>query len=45
MWEFFNPGLAGEQQEFIATLFEVTRVPADFFQPSFSPETTEDGGS
>ena len=30
VWEFYNPHRAGEQQEFIATLFEMLRLPEDF---------------
>jgi hypothetical protein len=28
VWEFYNPHRAGEQDEYVATLFEVTRLPA-----------------
>lgn len=31
VWEFYNPHRAGRNQELIATLFEVRRVPEDFF--------------
>lgn len=30
VWEFYNPHRAGENNELIATLFEVVRVPVDF---------------
>lgn len=30
VWEFYNPNRAGEDQEFIATLPEVIRLPADY---------------
>jgi len=30
VWEFYNPHRAGEQQEFIATLFEMLRLPETF---------------
>ena len=30
VWEFYNPHRAGPQDEYIATLFEVIRLPADF---------------
>jgi hypothetical protein len=30
VWEFYNPNRAGEQQEYIATLFEMLRLPAGF---------------
>ncbi|MDH3211836.1 MAG: arylsulfotransferase family protein [Myxococcales bacterium] len=30
VWEFFNPHRAGERSQYIATLFEVVRLPADF---------------
>lgn len=30
VWEFLNPGRAGDHHEFIATLFEMQRLPADF---------------
>ena len=30
VWEFFNTFRAGEDQEFIATLMEVLRLPPDF---------------
>jgi outer membrane protein assembly factor BamB len=30
VWEFFNPHLAGENDEFIAVLLELQRLPADF---------------
>ena len=30
VWEFFNPQRAGEQDELIASLFEVVRLPRDF---------------
>jgi hypothetical protein len=30
VWEFINPDLSGENDELIATLLEMTRVPDDF---------------
>jgi hypothetical protein len=30
VWEFYNPHRAGEQQEFIASLFEMLRLPEEF---------------
>ena len=30
VWEFFNPHRAGEDGQYIATLFEVLRLPPDF---------------
>jgi hypothetical protein len=30
VWEFYNPHRAGQQDELIATLFEVVRLPPDF---------------
>jgi outer membrane protein assembly factor BamB len=30
VWEFYNPEQAGERLQFIATLFEVVRLPPDF---------------
>jgi outer membrane protein assembly factor BamB len=30
VWEFYNPHRAGERNEYIATLFELVRLPADF---------------
>lgn len=30
VWEFFNPHRAGDEKEYIATLFEVQRLPPDF---------------
>jgi hypothetical protein len=30
VWEFFNPHRAGEDEQYIATLFEVLRLPPDF---------------
>ncbi len=30
VWEFFNPHRAGDEDEFIATLFNLTRLPASF---------------
>jgi hypothetical protein len=30
VWEFFNPERAGENREYIATLFEVVRIPREF---------------
>lgn len=30
VWEFYNPARAGDDNELIATLFEVLRLPADF---------------
>jgi hypothetical protein len=30
VWEFFNPFRAGDQDEYIATLFELVRLPPDF---------------
>jgi hypothetical protein len=30
VWEFFNPHRAGDKKEYIATLFEVRRLPLDF---------------
>ena len=30
VWEFFTPNRAGEQHEYIASLFEVLRLPPDF---------------
>ena len=32
VWEFVNPNRAGDNGELIATLFEMYRVPADFFE-------------
>ena len=31
VWEFYNPHRAGEEDELIATLFEVTRFAPDYF--------------
>ncbi len=30
VWEFYNPEQAGERRQYIATLFEVVRLPPDF---------------
>jgi outer membrane protein assembly factor BamB len=30
VWEFYNPHRAGEREEYIATLFELQRLPPDF---------------
>ncbi len=30
VWEFYNPSRTGEDNEYIATLFEVLRLPADY---------------
>jgi hypothetical protein len=30
VWEFYNPARAGEENQLIATLFEVVRLPVDF---------------
>jgi len=30
VWEFLNPARAGDEDQFIATLFEMERLPADF---------------
>ena len=30
VWEFHNPARAGDDDEFVATLFEVERLPADY---------------
>jgi hypothetical protein len=30
VWEYFNPARAGDNEELIATLFELVRLPADF---------------
>ena len=30
VWEFYNPHRAGESDQYIATIFKMTRVPADF---------------
>ena len=30
VWEYFNPHRAGPNQEFIATLFHLVRLPPDF---------------
>ena len=30
VWEYYNPGRAGERNELIGTLFEVVRLPPDF---------------
>ena len=30
VWEYYNPGRAGEHNELIGTLFEVVRLPPDF---------------
>ena len=30
VWEFYNPARAGRDNELIATLFEVVRLPPDF---------------
>ncbi|MBU1652653.1 arylsulfotransferase family protein, partial [bacterium] len=32
VWEYYNPYRAGENDEFIATLLEVVRLPSDFPQ-------------
>ncbi|MCZ6785456.1 MAG: aryl-sulfate sulfotransferase [Proteobacteria bacterium] len=30
VWEFYNPNVAGKEDEFIATLFDLVRLPANF---------------
>lgn len=30
VWEFYNPKRAGERNEFIATLFQMERIPKDY---------------
>ena len=35
VWEFLNPHRAGEKGELIATLFEMRRFPADYFDSEF----------
>ena len=30
VWEFHNPHRTGEEEELVATLFEVVRLPPDF---------------
>ncbi len=30
VWEFINPNLAGKNNEYVATLFEIVRLPLDF---------------
>jgi hypothetical protein len=30
VWEFYNPHRAGDRGEYVATLFEVVRLPPDF---------------
>jgi hypothetical protein len=30
VWEFYNPHRAGEHNEFVATLFELVRLPPEF---------------
>jgi len=37
VWEFFNPHRAGDQDELIATLFEVVRVPRDAWPEADAP--------
>ncbi|MBI1321108.1 MAG: hypothetical protein GC168_19460 [Candidatus Hydrogenedens sp.] len=42
VWEFYNPHRAGDQGQYIATLFEVVRLPKDYVQldlpaPAASP--------
>jgi hypothetical protein len=39
VWEFYNPAQAGDDGEFIATLFEVVRLPPDF-EPDWIESTT-----
>jgi hypothetical protein len=30
VWEYYNPARAGDEDEFIANLFEIERLPGDF---------------
>lgn len=39
VWEFHNPNRAGEQEEFIATLFNVDRIPPDVSLDWVDPKT------
>jgi hypothetical protein len=45
VWEFYNPHRAGEQQEFIATLFEMLRLPEDFDTGWLGEPTSSDQGA
>jgi outer membrane protein assembly factor BamB len=36
VWEFYNPHRAGEHNEFVATLFELVRLPPEFPTPWIS---------
>ena len=33
VWDFYNPHRAGDDDEFIATLFEVLRLPVEAWRP------------
>ena len=44
VWEYYNPERAGEQGEFIATLFEMVRLPSEF-GADWLDSSTQVGGS
>ena len=44
VWEFYNPHRAGPDDEYIATLFEVIRLPSDFPTDWVGDRTETAGG-
>jgi len=51
VWEFVNPFRAGDDDEFVATLFEMVRLPADFpvdwadAKSALDPERADQGST
>jgi hypothetical protein len=45
VWEFYNPYRGGDQKQFIATIFEMEPIPADFPVDWIPPKAPPDGGA
>ena len=45
VWEFYNPHRAGDNREFIATLFEVIRLPSGFLEMAGLKPTAEENAA
>jgi len=45
VWEFYNPHRAGDNREFIATLFEVIRLPSSFLETAGLKPTAEENAA
>ncbi len=44
VWEFRSPHRAGPRRELVATLFEVVRLPPEFFAPGWKPTAVRHDG-